>query len=74
MASWTRKYRKYRQVERILMHLQNAPICYVMYKNKESEVKALMELIKEGGVAEITATEEKKEHEEECNIGTLHRR
>ena len=31
-----------------------------------------MELIKEEGVAEVTATEEKKrELEEECNIGTL---
>ena len=53
------KFLKYRQVESILMHLQNAPIYYDKYKKKESEVKALMELIKEEGVAEVTATEEK---------------
>ena len=37
------------------MYLQNAPIYYDKYKKEESEIKALMELIK--GVAEVTATE-----------------
>ena len=39
------------------MHLQNAPMYYAKYKKEESEVKALMELIK-GGVADVTAIEE----------------
>ena len=39
------------------MYLQNAPIYYDKYKKEESEIKALMELIK--GVAEVTATEKK---------------
>ena len=34
--------------ERILMHMQNAPMYYAKYKNEESKVKALMELIKRG--------------------------
>ena len=54
-----RQFRKYGQVERILMHLQNAPIYYAKYKKQESKVNALMELIK-GGVAKVTATEERK--------------
>ena len=36
----------------------NAPIYYTKCKKEESEIKALMELIKGGGVAEVTATEE----------------
>ena len=56
------------------MYLLNVPIYYAKYKNEDSKIKALMKLIKEG-VAEVTATEEKKhEHEKECNIGTLLRR
>ena len=42
------------------MNLQNAPIYYTKYKNEESKVKELLELIK--GVAELTATK-KREHE-----------
>ena len=37
------------------MHPQNTPIYYTKFKKEESEIKALMELIKEG-VAEVTAT------------------
>ena len=44
------------------MHLQNAPIYYAKYKKQESEVKALMKLKKEEGLAEITATKEKNEN------------
>ena len=62
LKTMARKFRKYGQVKRILMHLQNAPIYYAKYKNEESEVKAMMEL--KEGVAEVTATEEKNEHEE----------
>ena len=47
--------------------MQNAPIYNAKYKKEESEVKALMELIKER-VVKVT------EHEEECYIGTLLRR
>ena len=54
-----RKLKIYRQMEIILMHLQNAPIYYAKYKKEESEVIAVMELIKVGGVAEVKATEEK---------------
>ena len=54
----TRKILKYRQVKRILMHLQNAPIYYAKDKKEEREVKAVIELLKGGGVAEITAPEE----------------
>ena len=48
----TRKFRKYGQVERTLIHLQNAPVYYAKYKNDESEVKVLIELISEKAVAE----------------------
>ena len=41
------------------MHLQNTSIYYAKYKKEESEVKALMDLTKEEGVAEVTATVEK---------------
>ena len=41
------------------MHLQNAPLYYAKYKKEESEVKALIELLKEEGMAEVTASEEK---------------
>ena len=54
-----RKLKEYGQVESILMHLQNAPIYYAKYKKEESKLKALMDLIKEEGVTEVTATEEK---------------
>ena len=40
------------------MHLQNAPIYYAKDKKEEREVKAVIELLKGGGVAEITAPEE----------------
>ena len=39
-------FRKYGQVKRIGMHLQNTPIYYAKYKKQENEVKAQMELIK----------------------------
>ena len=54
-----RKFFKYGQMESILMHLQIAPACYAKYKKEEIEVKALMELVKEGGVAEVTTRKEK---------------
>ena len=41
------------------MHLQNTLIYYAKNKKEKIEVKALMELIKEEGVAEVTGTEEK---------------
>ena len=41
------------------MHLQVATKFYFKYRNEESENKALRELIKEEGVAEVTAVEEK---------------
>ena len=46
LKSIPRKFRKYLQVESILIHLQNAPIYHAKYKKEKSEVKALMELIK----------------------------
>ena len=58
LKTMVKKIRKYEQGERILMHLQNAPIYYAKYKNEESEVKELIKLIKRG-VAKVSATEEK---------------
>ena len=58
-------------METIVIHPQNAPIYDVKYRKEESEVKALIELIKGEGVAEVTV---KHEHEEEWNNGTLVRR
>ena len=43
----TRKFKKIRQMEIIVIHPQNAPIYNVKYKKEESEVKAQIELIKE---------------------------
>ena len=43
----------------MLMHLQNAPIYYAKYKKEESKVKALMELINEEGVTQVTSTDKK---------------
>ena len=54
-----RKFLKYGKVKVILMHLQNTLIYYAKNKKEKIEVKALMELIKEEGVAEVTGTEEK---------------
>ena len=72
LKKMARKFRKYRQVERIVMHLQNALINYAKYKYEKSEVKALMELIKEEGAADVTASKGKKsDEEEECDIETL---
>ena len=42
------------------MHQQNIPIYYVKYRNKESEDKALRELINEDGLAEVNAIEEER--------------
>ena len=53
------------------MHLKNTPIYYAKYKKKESEVKALMEQVKEEKVAEVTAIKEKKCEHEKCKIGTF---
>ena len=39
------------------MHLQTTPIYYIKYRNKESEEKALRELINEE-VVDVTAIEE----------------
>ena len=64
----------HRGMESIFMHLQNAPIYYAKYKKEEIEVKALMLLIKEGGVPEVTTKEVNIHEHEECNIGTLLRR
>ena len=41
------------------MHLQNWQTYYAKYKKEESEIKALMELIKEEGMA-VTVIERKK--------------
>ena len=58
LKQWKEFFFKYGQLERILMHLQNKPIYYAKYKKEKSEVKALIELIKER-VVEVKATEEK---------------
>ena len=42
-------------MESIVKHLHNAPI----YEEEEIEVKTLIELMKEKGMAKITAIEEK---------------
>ena len=55
LKTMARKFLKKGQVERILMHLQNVLIYYAKYKTEESEIKVLMELIKEG-IAEVTTT------------------
>ena len=36
-----KKFKQFGPVERILMHLQNAPIYNIKYRNEESEQKAL---------------------------------
>ena len=50
-----KKILKSRQVESMVMHLQNAPIYQIKYKKEENEVKELIELINKG-MAEVTTT------------------
>ena len=47
LRTMTRKFKKIRQMEIIVIHPQNAPIYNVKYRKEESEVKAQIELIKE---------------------------
>ena len=51
------------------MYLKVALINYIKYINKESEDKALRELINKEGVAEVTTKEERREHGKECQNG-----
>ena len=36
LRTMSKKYKKCRQLERIIMHLQNAPMYYVKYKEEEN--------------------------------------
>ena len=54
-----KKFKKYEQVEKIVVHLQNTPTYYVKYKNVESKVKTMIGQIHKGGVVRVEETEEK---------------
>ena len=43
-----------------LMNLQNTPIYYVRYRNKENKDKSLRDLLNKGGVTEVTTREEEE--------------
>ena len=59
LETFARKFKKYQQVENILVHLQNTSIYYVNYKNEEYGVNALIRLIHKKGVARVVTTEER---------------
>ena len=55
LRNMAKKFKKLGQVENISMNLQNTPTYYLKYRKKESKDKALRELIKEEGVAEVSS-------------------
>ena len=56
----TKKFRKYGQVENIVVRLQNTPTYYVKYGKEDDRIKALMELKHKERVARVVTTEERK--------------
>ena len=70
-----KKVIKYEQVKNLALHQQmKTPTYFVKYEKEENEVQALMELKKEGGVAEVIAVEKKYEYGEQRYNGSLLRR
>ena len=57
LKTMERKFRKYVQVENIVVYLENTSTCNVKYENEEDRVKALIGLIHE---ERVVATEERK--------------
>ena len=56
LKTMARKFRKYRQLENIAIHLQNTPIDH---RKEEDRIKALIGLKNKEGVARVVTTKER---------------